>query len=591
MTHQPEEEGIHSYVRNMINQNKVRLWEPPFYENNKVNDEEMLKLSLNLAPSSEISQEKIIHSLFHLQNNALDKLASRKVFKETGKNILKMKYPKSLSECNAQLPKTVEIITEETTGEDLVSIIGSNMGDTDRRSTSIKLISGGKVLGSEKLNFLSPGATVMVVPVDAKNESLRLIEEQNRILKSTKHDADLLKDDDRLQIGDQSGKSLNLPKEEKKALIMAMSLHEKAKISLKKKDFSLALVFLLEAHREYQNCSPSILESVDNFGLLNLDIAWCYLNLEHLNELPQADQRLAESEFCFNRIYGKDLERQKNAKVLHARLHLLQGVVAYHKGDLHRARSIFKSVQQELDLLFVPSDLIEELVALGYQESESRMALRVCDKNVPQASLHINAKREQRKKIIKEEREEKKRDKKRKALGKTADGKGYVNLGYYNTMMNMGFPENLTGLALRQCNNDMGLAIDSIQNNPELLLLADEENKSKKRKIRNISDDDIVQIASMGFDDLVAVRKVLKKHNGDVERAVQSLMNHENISSDDDSDEAEATREFYEKKKKSDEAYSRMKEDLSDMEEEYLDLTLEEETQILERYIRYLSNN
>ncbi|CAB4056567.1 unnamed protein product [Lepeophtheirus salmonis] len=446
MTHQPEEEGIHSYVRNMINQNKVRLWEPPFYENNKVNDEEMLKLSLNLAPSSEISQEKIIHSLFHLQNNALDKLASRKVFKETGKNILKMKYPKSLSECNAQLPKN-----------------GSNMGDTDRRSTSIKLISGGKVLGSEKLNFLSPGATVMVVPVDAKNESLRLIEEQNRILKSTKHDADLLKDDDRLQIGDQSGKSLNLPKEEKKI-------------------FLSALVFLLEAHREYQNCSPSILESVDNFGLLNLDIAWCYLNLEHLNELPQADQRLAESEFCFNRIYGKDLERQKNAKVLHARLHLLQGVVAYHKGDLHRARSIFKSVQQELDLLFVPSDLIEELVALGYQESESRMALRVCDKNVPQASLHINAKREQRKKIIKEEREEKKRDKKRKALGKTADGKGYVNLGYYNTMMNMGFPENLTGLALRQCNNDMGLAIDSIQNNPELLLLADEENKSKKRK-------------------------------------------------------------------------------------------------------------
>ena len=65
-------------------------------------------------------------------------------------------------------------------------------------------------------------------------------EEQRKMLEKTKADAarlsgrDSRKDDYFLQVADQSGKSLDLPADEKKSLIIAMSLHEKGRSALKK---------------------------------------------------------------------------------------------------------------------------------------------------------------------------------------------------------------------------------------------------------------------------------------------------------------------------------------------------------------------
>ena len=42
-----------------------------------------------------------------------------------------------------------------------------------------------------------------------------------------------------LKVADQSGRALDIPPEEKKALIIAMSLHEKGKAALAKADYSL----------------------------------------------------------------------------------------------------------------------------------------------------------------------------------------------------------------------------------------------------------------------------------------------------------------------------------------------------------------
>ena len=83
----------------------------------------------------------------------------------------------------------------------------------------------------------------------------------------------------RLELTDQSGKEGELPKAEKDALVMAMSLHEKGRAAMKKANFELGLVLLLEASEEYDNCPAQILNTVDNYAILNLDIAWCYLRL------------------------------------------------------------------------------------------------------------------------------------------------------------------------------------------------------------------------------------------------------------------------------------------------------------------------
>jgi hypothetical protein len=79
-----------------------------------------------------------------------------------------------------------------------------------------------------------------------------------------------------LQVADQSGKFLDLPEAaERSALIIAMSLHEKGRAALKRRDYPAALVLLLEADIEFSACSSDLLRMVDNYGILSLDIAWC----------------------------------------------------------------------------------------------------------------------------------------------------------------------------------------------------------------------------------------------------------------------------------------------------------------------------
>ena len=65
---------------------------------------------------------------------------------------------------------------------------------------------------------------------------------------------------------------------------------------------------------------------------------------------------------------------------------------------------------------------------------------------------------ETRKKKEESEKAEKERNKKRRRLGKTTDG-SWVNLGYLNTLVNMGFQEELASKALRHTNNEMTQAI------------------------------------------------------------------------------------------------------------------------------------
>ena len=65
-------------------------------------------------------------------------------------------------------------------------------------------------------------------------------------------------------MADQSGKSVDLPPAERKAIIIAMSLHEKGRAALKRRDYPTAIVLLLEAETEFSACSSDLLNMVDN---------------------------------------------------------------------------------------------------------------------------------------------------------------------------------------------------------------------------------------------------------------------------------------------------------------------------------------
>ena len=153
------------------------------------------------------------------------------------------------------------------------------------------------------------------------------------MLDDTRNDAEILANGSLADIQDQTGRTIDFPLSERKALILAMSFHEKGRAALKKKRYDFALVLLLNASDEYSKLgdSDNILSRADNYALLNLDIAWCYLKLGDLSQLPDAEQRLIECKMKLQRSYGTDMQRvvaikgsADNERALYLRLHLLQ---------------------------------------------------------------------------------------------------------------------------------------------------------------------------------------------------------------------------------------------------------------------------
>lgn len=83
-----------------------------------------------------------------------------------------------------------------------------------------------------------------------------------------------------MQIEDQDGNLIHIPPAEKQAIMMALAIHEKGRAALRRNDYNEALIFLLEADNEYRVCNSQLLDTVDNYALLNLDIVWCYIMLK-----------------------------------------------------------------------------------------------------------------------------------------------------------------------------------------------------------------------------------------------------------------------------------------------------------------------
>jgi len=82
------------------------------------------------------------------------------------------------------------------------------------------------------------------------------------------------------------------------ALTLALTLHEKGRSVLKKRNYAEALLLLLEAEKEFSHCKAQILTAVDNYGILCLDIVWCYKSIINL---PNAEEKLQKCKECFQR--------------------------------------------------------------------------------------------------------------------------------------------------------------------------------------------------------------------------------------------------------------------------------------------------
>lgn len=284
---------------------------------------------------------------------------------------------------------------------------------------------------------------------------------------------------------DQHGNAIALPPSEHKGIMLGLMLHKKGKAAMERSHYNEALFLFLEADDEFSKCRSELLASVDNYALLYLDIAWCYLKLRSADYLQDAERRLNSCEQKLNLIYGPALSRVKQIKgstanemCLLMRLHLMQAIVIYHQNNREEARSMFDAVQQELNALKVDDSSLKYLVEMGFAEHESRIALREAQGNVSEAITAIYNQRE-RKRVARANA----REVERKAGPiDDEDDEHWVNPKTLTALCDMGYNIDAARVALSQSRNDINQALGILSESSSVGGLSSASSKQLENK-------------------------------------------------------------------------------------------------------------
>lgn len=312
----------------------------------------------------------------------------------------------------------------------------------------------------------------MLIIMEEDERGRKEKESVHRRLQSAKDDALLLmqRQNKYMTMEDQDGNAIHLPPGEQQALMLALAIHEKGKAALKRGHHNEALFLLLEADTEFSRCQSGLLSTVDNYALLYLDIVWCYLKLRSADYLEDAAKRLQQCEDQLTASYGPGMGRVEkikgnsaNERCLLMRLHLMQGIVAYHKNRRDEARLKFNEVQMELQVLKIDEHSLKALVEIGFAENEARIALREAAGNVTDAVTRICRKRDERESARKTAKKE------RKMAKRTDRDNHWVNPKTLNTLTEMGYDVEAALIALRESGNDIDRALLLLTDIPSLM--------------------------------------------------------------------------------------------------------------------------
>uniref|UniRef100_A0A8D0FQ61 Negative regulator of ubiquitin like proteins 1 n=1 Tax=Strix occidentalis caurina TaxID=311401 RepID=A0A8D0FQ61_STROC len=560
-----------------LREDKIQLWKPPYTNDKKEAGKEMKELVQKYSSKLNINENDVENMLEEIRCKAIERGTGNENFKVTGIARLDIYLPRRKSR---KIPLETNLFI---TGKELRS-----------QNTVFGLYSSysyfvGKTLEDQGVTH---NAKVMVLQLEQSDEETkrRVQEEElqckkekeiNDKMQRTKKGLEILAEREEyldpdsvphLDIANQTGRSIKIPPQAKKALVLAMGYHEKGRALMKKKEYEIALPYLLDADKHFCECSTELLNTVDNYAVLQLDIVWCYFRLEQLDCLDDAEKKLSTAHRCFQRCYGENHERlidikgsYGREKVLFLRLYLLQGIGHYHSGRE-------KEAVEFLSQLSIDPDKVDRLSLLGFSEQEARLALRACHGNVEHAANLITNRREEKAQIRREER-----------------AKRRQRLEDINTLKSMGYSERAAQVALHNTQGNLDQAFKFILDNPELLLEDDDDDDPVAVDQFQVSQESIDQLMYMGFSHESA-EQALKVFKGNIHLASQTLAHYGGVlpaslqlSPEGSSSSSSPTDEDMET-----DAVNEILEDIPEHEEDYLDLTLEEEEQIIHEYLSYI---
>ncbi|CAJ2661898.1 unnamed protein product [Trifolium pratense] len=341
-------------------------------------------------------------------------------------------------------------------------------------------------------------------------------------------DGSLPLEDFNIEVEDQSGQKVRLGSEiDQRAVMMGLMLHAKGKHLIKGGNYKDALEVLTMGEESFSICDPKVIELIDNVPILQIDMVWCYFMLRDIRWLSDAGKRLEMARAGIERAHGKDSLRLRLLQggrypevALHLRLELLEGVVAFHTGQLEKSRQALASARAKFVQLQVPVEALSLVMSMGYSQRNAKRALRMNNQDVGGAIDFLVE--EKAKKLQKREEDLKRRDEiwEQKQYGVTPLKKA-VDLERLKELVTIGFEKKLAAEALRRNENDTQKALDDLTN-PETnsdLQVKIESRKMKRQK--KAKDSAIEKVVQMGFERSRVVAAF--EEGGNLEEVLQRL--------------------------------------------------------------------
>lgn len=491
------EQNIRSKLVNLLRQDGIQLWTPPYTTDDGIGQEQMHELAEKYAPLVGVPLVDMEEALESLRSQAVQKGSGNKLFKDTCVATLEIILPK---EDRKEKRKNYLKTRLDVLVEDIINRITKEYG-----LKYIKLIVRGRTLVPDKTldeQKVMNNSKVMVLKLPEPEEKKAMVVEEDKrksqeeSMKRTQKGFQILSERDGsedptttpfLEIADQKGNPLTIPASEKKALILAMGLHEKGRAMMKRKQNEAALCHLLQADEEFRKCGSVLLNTVDNYAVLQLDIVWCYRALESLDCLDDSKQRLQRAEECFLKCYGEEQQRLRQIKgssggeeVLFLRLYLLQSLQAYLEGNDRLARQKLLKVDELYEKLRLDTDKLNILMGMGFTDQEARLGLRACHGNLSRAAEHISQRRKE-----KEEMRQREREKRRQRVQAI------------NTLVELGFSKRDASRALHQARGDVDRAYGILLDASQAMDTASSSSISPSEPDKQSKLD---QLAYLGFD-------------------------------------------------------------------------------------------